>query len=131
MFLNVLEQQEQHAFLQLAHQVAYADGYINEMEAQLMMMYKHEIGLSEDTVFSEISLQELIAQFKSEASKNAAFIEILGLILTDGEYNDEERMIVSKIKEGFGFSLEKYEMCKAWVHKVTDTYKEGLSIIHG
>jgi hypothetical protein len=61
----------------------------------------------------------------------ACNIEILSLILAGGAYNDEERAIVKSIKQGFGFTQDKYERCKAWVRKISDTYQEGLTIIHG
>jgi tellurite resistance protein len=131
MFLNVLNEQEQTAFMQLAHLVAIADGYIDEKESQMMTLYKQEIGKIGDIAFEEASLQDLITLFTTEESKNAAFIEILSLIMSDGVYSDEERAIAKDITIGFGFTQQKYERCKEWVRKISDTYQEGLSIVYG
>ncbi|RXT02773.1 TerB family tellurite resistance protein [Ammoniphilus sp. CFH 90114] len=131
MFLNQLQEQEKKAFIELAHLVAMADGYLNEKERELIELYKHEMGISEEYALQDLPLDSILAQFETEASKNIAFIEVLGLIFADGGYNDEERKIVKTIKQGFGFTPEKYETCKAWVRRIQDVYAEGLSLIHG
>lgn len=131
MFLNQLLEKEKIAFLELAQVVAWVDDEFTAEEEALLNLYKQEVGVAQDFLIQKHSLQEILAHFSSETSKNIAFIEVLAVVFSDGVYSDEEKAIIKEIQQAFGFSNEKYEKYKSWIQKINNVYSEGAQLIYG
>jgi hypothetical protein len=130
LFLNLLNDMEKRAFLEMAHHVAVVDGMVNEQEQMAMEMYKKEMDL-EDYVLLNKSLNEVMDIFTNGKSKNIVLLELIGLVFADNSgYNDAEREVIKLIKQNFGLSVEQYQAYKAWILEFNEVYKKGLSFIH-
>ena len=80
--------------------------------------------------FKNEILSEIMQHFTDEQTKNIVFVEILALIFADGNYAEEEKMIIKEIKEEFGFSPDKYERYKNWVQRFNELYSEGAKLVN-
>ncbi|WP_028610806.1 hypothetical protein [Paenibacillus harenae] len=132
MFLHFLQSKEHKlAFLELAHVVARADGFVNRKEEQYLKSFMDEMGMtqSEIALSADRQLSDIIGGLKDEQVKNIFFAEILLLIFADGDYNDEEKQIARELKRQFGFSDEAYESFKDWVIRMDTLKIEGLKLI--
>ncbi|WP_409340722.1 TerB family tellurite resistance protein [Paenibacillus sp. MBLB4367] len=132
MFLHFLQTKEhKEAFLELAHLVAEADGFVNRKERGYLQTYMDEMNMQqpEREFAPERRLADIVGGLKDEQVKNIFFAEILLLIFADGDYNDEEKQIIKDIKQLFGFSDETYEAFKSWVVRMDQLKIEGIKLI--
>ncbi|WP_337101307.1 tellurite resistance TerB family protein [Paenibacillus sp. YIM B09110] len=132
MFLHFLQTNEhKEAFLELAHVVANADGFVNRREKEYLRTYLGEMDMHSNKLQSIKArpLADIIGGLKDEPIKNIFFAEILLLIFADGDYNDEEKQIVRDMQQLFGFSDETYESFKNWVIRVDQLKVEGMKLI--
>ncbi|GGG14514.1 tellurite resistance TerB family protein [Paenibacillus abyssi] len=132
MFLHFLQTKEHKvAFLELAHIVANADGFINRKEQGYLQSFMAEMDMqgTEHQFSSGRELSDIVCDLKDEQVKHIFFAEILLLIFADGDYNDEEKKIVWELKRLFGFSDETYESFKNWVIRMDKLKIEGIKLI--
>ncbi|MDQ8733589.1 TerB family tellurite resistance protein [Paenibacillus sp. LHD-38] len=132
MFLHFLQSKEHKlAFLELAHLVANADGYVHKKEQGYLQSYMNEMEItpSEVTFSSEKQLSDIVAGLNDDHLKNIFFAEILLLIFADGDYNDDEKELTKDMKQQFGLSDETYETIKNWVIRMDQLKIEGLKLI--
>lgn len=132
MFLHFLQETEHKlAFLELAHLVANADGFVNRKEQGYIRSYMDEMDISREGVDfpAPRELADIIGGIKDEQVKNIFFAEILLLIFADGDYNDDEKQLVQDMKQLLGFTDETYEAFKSWVVRMDKLRIEGMKLI--
>ncbi|WP_139998873.1 TerB family tellurite resistance protein [Paenibacillus paridis] len=132
MFLHFLQTKEhKEAFLELAHLVASADGFVHKKERDYLQSFMEEMEIKHtDISFSkEKQLGDIIGGLKDEHIKNIFFAEILLLIYADGDFNDDEKKITNEMKQVFGFSDETFEALRNWVVRMEQLKVEGLKLI--
>ncbi|WP_424765593.1 TerB family tellurite resistance protein [Paenibacillus sp. sgz302251] len=132
MFLHFLQTKEhKEAFLELAHLVANADGFVNRKERGYLRSIMDEMELQQSgyAFSSERELKDIVGGIQDDAIKNIFFIEILLLIFADGDYNDDEKQIVMDIKRLFGYTDDIYEAFKGWVIRMDKLKIEGTNLI--
>ncbi|MGO4542788.1 TerB family tellurite resistance protein, partial [Paenibacillus sp. 2TAB19] len=96
--------EHKEAFLELAHVVANADGFVNRREKEYLRTYLGEMDMQPNKLQSIKArpLADIIGGLNDEPIKNIFFAEILLLIFADGDYNDEEKQIVRDMQQLFG-----------------------------
>jgi len=132
LFLHLLHDKEhKEAFLELAHVMAEADGFISGKERGYMQSFMYEMNMErEQAAPSEArELSDIIGSLRDDHVKSIFFMEILLLMHVDGDYNDEERQVVKDLKQLFGFSDEKYEAYRDWVIRMDRMKIEGMKLI--
>jgi len=129
MFLQKLKEDERKAFLELAHYVANASGVMNEAEHEMIDTYDREMGI--DLTLEDLedkSLETIVTAFKSDYSKKATFIEAVAIALADGVYDSEERVVIDRLRQVYGFSVEYYEQVKSWLQEFNRIYRVGMEL---
>ncbi|MCZ8520459.1 tellurite resistance TerB family protein [Paenibacillus caseinilyticus] len=123
--------EQKEAFLELAHLVAGADGFVNRNEQGFLRAYLAEMDMkeSEYPVPAGRELSEIVAGVTDPRVKNIFFAEILLLIFSDGDYNDEEQGVVRDLQRIFGFSDETFQRYKDWVIRMDQLKIEGVKLI--
>lgn len=132
MFLNFIQSKEHKiAFLELAHVVANADGYVHKKEQNYLQSYMNEMDIqsSEIRFTAGKQLTDIVGSLNDEHLKNIFFAEILLLIYADGDYNDDEKKLTEDLKKLFGLSDHTYETIKDWVSRMDQLKIEGLKLI--
>ena len=107
MYLSKLDSNEKKSFLNLAAIVAESNGIVEESEQFMLDMYCAEMQINgeiEDKTFEE-NIEAL--KNSSAEAKNIIVFELIGLCLTDGGYDDEEKDNIRQIAEELGVSSEK------------------------
>lgn len=132
MYLHFLQtNQQKEAFIELAHRFANIDGNINKKEHNLLRNYLFELDMiPSDVVFaSERDLEDIVSDITDESIRTIFLIELLMLVNTDGDYNDEERHVALQLQQLFDISDDKLKACMAWIKRYDALKIDGVKLI--
>ena len=116
MYLALLNEEEKISFLGMAYNLATVDGDYSETEKNVINGYCQELQIlfDEKTMIKPMGdLINEIAMNSSERTKKIFIFELIGLAITDGNYDNDERQIIAKIESGFGVSSDFADMCES------------------
>jgi tellurite resistance protein len=124
LFLAELQPEEKKAFLELATLISTIDGKLSIYEHTVLKKFKKEVGL-EDYQIKGQAIEDVLAIFQSERSKNIVLTELLQLIYSDGVFHEQESESVRFIKEYFGFDSHEFGSFKDWIGKINELSGKG------
>lgn len=133
MFLSQLTDYEKETFMKLAYEIANQDGDFAEEEKMILSQYAQEMNMSfeADNYQDNICVIDLIDTFRQSDSSTVKkiFIELMGLVLVDNEYNQVEAEILEKYIEVHGLDSDHLVKVKNWVENMTSLYSELSELI--
>ena len=120
-----LQSKEKFSFLQLAHYLARIDNKFGEREEEIISEYCTEMGIENLDNFDmeNFSLDNILKDFKSEASKRIVILELMILIHIDHSFNINEQKLMEKISSSFGIDLEDVNDYSQWGKSVAMLYE--------
>ena len=124
MFLNQLSENEKNAFISLSVHASKANGVFADEEKDIIQEYCREMGIAFFDADTAIPMEEIISVFKESETKikRIVLLEILGLVYSDGEYDDSEKGFVREFTEKIGLKEED-------LNKQTIAIKEYLEAL--
>lgn len=124
MFLGQLSEKEKNAFISLSIHASNSDGVFANEEKVMIREYCKEMGIPFFNAENAIPMDEVVAVFaESELQiKKIVLLETLGLLYSDGEFDDGEKEFISKYAKEIGLTDEDVE-------KQTETIKEYLAVL--
>ena len=124
MFLGQLSEKEKNAFISLSVHASNSNGDFAEKEKMMIQEYCKEMGIPFFDANNVISMDEVIAVFmESERSiKKIVLLETLGLVYSDGEFDESEKGFISGFAKRIGLTEED-------VAKQTAAIKEYLAAL--
>jgi len=128
MFLNVLDMDEKRAFAELAKRMVEADGIVIGREAASLAALNAEMGNAEIDD-SDRSVAELAGVFKSNRTKTAALLELVGLGYSDTNFNVGEKSLVTTIAHEMGLGAEEVAQIEGWVKEHVDLVRRALVLM--
>ena len=134
MFLNQLLEVSKKNFLLLAKHSMGLNGDFKEEEMEIYTSFQHECDLSNyDPEVTEEAVQSAISSLAGRDMniRKIVMIELLGILLADGEICEAEQLFVNQL--GSSFELESYQLSRMerWVTGMNDLVEEGYRIIGG
>lgn len=113
MFIHNLNFEQQSVLLFLAHEVAKADGSLDELQLGMMSILKAQSqqGVEEKPI-SDDKLHQL---FDTERAKCSLLFELLGVAHANAEYHLAEKDLISQYAKQLGVSQEKLQALEIWV----------------
>ena len=125
MLLMKLQSKEKFSFLQLAHYLARIDNDFGAREEEIILEYCTEMGIENLDSFDmqNFSLETILRDFKSEASKKIVVLELMILIHIDHNFNINEQILIEKISESFGIKIEDVNDYSQWGKSVSMLYE--------
>ena len=132
MLLMKLESKEKFSFLQLAHYLARIDNKFGEREIEIILEYCAEMGIENLDSFDmeNFNLDNILKDFKSEASKRIVILELMILIHIDHSFNINEQKLMEKISSSFGIDLEDVNDYSQWGKSVAMLYEVAKIFIN-
>ena len=110
MFLHILKENEKEAFIDLARLAAGCNGSVSDEEDIMIEQYCDEMGI--DIPMSHArTLDQVISCFKDSApqSKKTVVFEIIGLLFSDGDFDESEMKFIEKLAISLGVSKDEVE----------------------
>lgn len=110
MFLRTMNDEQKRLFLTLAERAADANGIREESEENLLIAYADEMGI--DVSIEDIPTEDIYARLlkiSNPVEINQMTFELVGLLLSDGEYDSDEKQFVDKLSVGLKVPKERIE----------------------
>lgn len=103
MFLQLLKDDEKEAFIDLARLAAGCNGSVEEEEEIMIEQYCAEMGI--DMPMSHAKTLDSVLNVFTNAdsqSRKTVVLEIIGLLFSDGDFDENEMAFISKIATALG-----------------------------
>ncbi len=116
MFLRTLKSEQKPLFLGLAYQAANANGVVESSEKRLINGFAEELGIAENN-YSTLELEEIcnnLVEISSRKELIEMSFEILGVMMGDTTYDEDEKAFMKEMNKIFGVSddiLKEMEDC--------------------
>ena len=132
MLLMKLQSKEKFSFLQLAHYLARVENKYGQKEEEIILEYCSEMGIEnlDSFDFENFSLENILKDFKSEASKRIVILELMILIHIDHSFNLNEKKLIQKISENFGIDIDDVNDYSQWGKSVAMLYEVAKIFIN-
>lgn len=121
MFLHPLKIEQKKLFLGLAEKAALANMILEEPEKHLLDAYADEMGIATSDA-SDLPFDVLCKELKEISSRkelNQITFEIVGMLLSDSQFDADEQTFLSRVAAAFEVSEEKIEEMKQCVNEYT------------
>jgi hypothetical protein len=115
MYLTMLNVKQQKLFAGLAYNVAISDGVFSDEEKELIKSYESEMGIVLNLKDIDTNIDNIISEININCNlkeKKIIVFEIIGLAMSDYNYDDGERDIVRKALDTFGLDEEFGNFCE-------------------
>ncbi|MGE4444903.1 MAG: hypothetical protein AB7E37_08050 [Candidatus Altimarinota bacterium] len=131
MYLDLLNDDEQKFFLEVARYSMGLNGEYKAEEEQILAGYKYECQLVGYTAHRQNEIEKIIISLKSSTKKvkKIILIELLGIFLADGEMCDHESQFLKKLSEEFNIDNYELKRIQRWVYAMNDIVAEGYELI--
>ncbi len=130
MFLNRLKEEEQVAFLELAHHIARSDNDFTQSEEAIIEKYclemqRENIKYDEET----FDIYNTLDKIQDRRSRKIVLLELLALIYSDDFLHEEERKILEKLLEEFDLNYNLSIVYTQWAKSMVALYIQGNALI--
>lgn len=124
MFLGQLSEKEKNAFISLSVHASNSNGVFADEEKVMIQEYCREMGIPFFDAENAISMEEVVEVFKDSELriKKIVLLETLGLVYSDGMFDDSEKGFVNDYAKRIGLTDED-------VNKQTEAIKEYLEAL--
>ena len=130
MFLNRLSQEEQSAFLELAHHIARSDNDFSEDQKSIIAKYCMEMQM-EDIEYNEdtFDIYTTLDKVQDTRSRKIILLEIMALVYADDFLHEEERKVLEKLLEEFELNYNLSIVYTQWAKAMLNLYIQGNALI--
>lgn len=131
MYLELLHKDEQKSFLELARYSMGLNGEYKAEEEEMLLSYKHECQLVEYMANRQDEIEQIISSLKASTIqvKKIILVELLGIMLADGEVCDNESKFLYKLSEELDVSEYEVKRIRRWVEAMNDIVQEGYELV--
>lgn len=131
MFLMMLNDDQKKLFLKLAVKAAEVNGVVEYEEKNMLKAFALEV--KETPIYSaDSSTSEILDDLKrisSPKEKRIITFEILGILFSDNEYDEEEKKFVSEIAESFDISRNQIDQMVKLINDYSDLYNKIVNTV--
>lgn len=121
---NQTDDQDSMLFIELAHKASLADGVCSSDEYSLLERYQQELGI--DYFPDTHTIDELIDYFskREKSVQKKVWLQIYSLIIADKNIENNEKELISKIKDSFSISPNEFDRITKAVDNLNDAYQK-------
>jgi tellurite resistance protein len=119
MYLTLLSQDEKEMFLELAYNIVNVDGNFSQDERSLLSTYCQEAQCSfdEKEVRPANVLADKINTNSNKRNKQIIVFELVGLAMSDGDFVESEKEMISNISKIFGINSSFLDDCEKEINR--------------
>ena len=122
----MLKDEQKDLFLQLAVVAAKANGKFDETEQEMLIKFANEMNI-EPKSESDKSFDELVAELakiSSKKEKKIILFEAIGILNSDGEFDEKEAEYLANVAKKFDISKEDLEYMMSLVSYYIELFDE-------
>ena len=115
MYLALLNENEKEVFLGMAYNLATVDGNYCDAEKTVISGYCQELQYTfdEETMIKPMeTLIQIVKEHSDDKVKKIFVFELIGLVMADGNYGDDEREMLGKMMAECGIEESFAEKCE-------------------
>lgn len=131
MFLNSLNDKQKELFMKLAIKATETNGAVELAEKNMLKAYSVEMQItpfySTDCEIEAI-LQEMKAVSAGSELKRVLF-ELLGILISDGEFDDSEKEFLSQVRTSFGISQDECDEMLKLLYEYLSLYQKIVATV--
>jgi tellurite resistance protein len=124
MFLHLLNDSQQRAFLALAKQFVEADQTLSDEEHNLLELLWAETGQEFDAELPEGDVETLAAAFDGKQIKAAVLLELITVGHSDLEFHPDESAFIDRLARALGVEDATVKEMDAWVQRQVQLAQE-------
>jgi hypothetical protein len=124
MFLHLLNDSQQRAFLALAKQFVEADAKLSDEEHNLLELMWAETGQDFDMELPTDDFETLAAAFPGRQAKAAVLLELISAGHADDEFHPEESAFIERLSGAFEISDADLKSMDEWVTRQLELARE-------
>lgn len=131
MFLGQLSEKEKNAFISLSIHASNSNGIFANEEKVMIQEYCKEMGIPFFNAENAIPMDEVVAVFaESELQiKKIVLLETLGLLYSDGEFDDTEKGFINEYAKKIGLTDEDVEKQTVAIKEYLEALKKVAEAI--
>ena len=131
MFLNSLSKKQKNLFMDLAIKAAEANGVVELAEKNMLKAYGMEM---EITPFysSDCEIEMVLQEMKdvsTESELKIVLFEILGILISDEDFDNSEKEFLNKVRTSFDISQEKCDEMLRLLHDYSSVYQKIVAAV--
>lgn len=131
MFLNSLSKKQKNLFMDLAIKAAEANGVVELAEKNMLKAYGIEMEItpfySSDCEI-EMVLQEM-KDISTESELKIVLFEILGILISDEDFDNSEKEFLNKVRTSFDISQEKCDEMLRLLYDYSSVYQKIVAAV--
>lgn len=123
MYLPMLSKREKEMFLELAYNFVNVDGNFSQEERDTISAYCQEAQCTfdeRDGIRPIDAIADEINSVSSKRNKQIIIFELVGLAISDGEFDDSERDMINHFSKLVGVESEFSAQCEAKLTQYVD-----------
>ena len=124
MFLEQLKNdQQKESFMNLAYQVATADGSFGLPEVKMMNLFEQETGVKDwQTNKVPLSLSQISTIFSDDLSRKIIYSNLLAIGVSEEYENSPQTKLIGKIMESLAISAKDEQDYQSWMKIIKGSY---------
>ncbi len=117
-----LNEQDNLNLIELAYKISLADGSCTSDEYQLLVRLQQELGI--DYFPDSQSINDLIKYFSQRdmSVQKTVWLQLYTIIVADNRLDENETIIINKIKSTFSISTEAFDKISQAVDNLNEAY---------
>jgi uncharacterized tellurite resistance protein B-like protein len=127
MFLHILNDSQQKAFLALAKRFIEADSQIAEEEQNTLELMYAEMNLSFDEELPSGETSEMLAAFDTRQARVAALLELISTGHADNSFDPAESEFIRQAAAAWGIAEAEVARMESWIQRQQSLIAEAES----
>ena len=130
MFLEMLNEKERIAFMELCYLAMECDREITKEEEETVATYAYECKL-ENYTRKGMSLEDCLVELKdsSRPHRKIVLLELIGVWAADNEWKDTEIQMMEDVAKGLAIPPSRMNRLKRWSRELRTMISDGYQLI--
>ncbi len=131
MFLNSLSKNHKRQFMELAVKAAEINGTVELAERNMLKAYGMEMEIT-PIYTSDSNIEDVLQKMKTDATESELKIvlfELMGILVSDKEFDEAEKEFLEKVRNSFCISQEKCDELLKLLYEYSLIYQKIVAAV--
>ena len=131
MFLHTMTDKQKNLFMKLGIKAAEANGIVELEEKNMLKAYGIEMGIK-PIYETDSNTEDIIAELNEicdDKTKRIIVFEVLGIMMSDSEYDEKEKAFVNEIISAFSIPSDQKDEMLGLLKEYANVFKKISNLI--